>query len=191
VTELAQTDRKVRQHEQMHMAAGGGLITSGPSYEYESGPDGQRYAVAGEVGIDTSRASTPEATVQKAARIRAAALAPADPSAQDRHVAAVASQMQMEALQEIARQQREEHRDNMQEMQQAFADQETGPRSGANPPTNPLNPPGEKANAALHSGGTDNGETGINAYRRMTESQPVTPSGATSSGVTGKLSVYA
>jgi type IV secretory pathway VirB10-like protein len=115
VAELAQTDRKVRQHEQMHIAAGRDLITSGPTYSYETGPDGQRYAVAGEVGIDTSKGSTPEETVQKAARIRAAALAPPDPSAQDRHVAALASQMQMEALQEIARQRQEETRANLKE----------------------------------------------------------------------------
>ena len=60
VDELKQTDRKVRQHEMAHMAAGGGMITSGASYTYERGPDGQSYAVAGEVGIDTSPGKTPQ-----------------------------------------------------------------------------------------------------------------------------------
>lgn len=104
VEELRQTDKQVRQHEQMHVSAGGDLVTSGPSYSYTTGPDGQRYAVAGEVGIDTSKEDTPEDTLSKARRIRNAALAPPDPSGQDRQVAALASQMEMQALQEIARQ---------------------------------------------------------------------------------------
>ena len=104
VTELQKVDREVRQHEQMHLAAGGGLVTSGPSYSYTRGPDGKSYAVGGEVGIDTSEASSPEATLGKARQIRAAALAPPDPSAQDRQVAAMAAQMEMMALQELARQ---------------------------------------------------------------------------------------
>jgi hypothetical protein len=102
VEELKATDRKVRQHEQAHIAAGGNLVTSGASYQYVTGPDGQRYAVAGEVGISTSPGRTPEETVRIAARIRAAALAPADPSPQDRKVAAQAARMQMQAALEIA-----------------------------------------------------------------------------------------
>jgi len=103
VEKLKTTDRKVRAHEAAHMAAGGGMITHGASYTYETGPDGQKYAVAGEVGIDTSKGRTPEETLQRAQQIRAAALAPADPSGQDRSVAAEASQMAAEARAEIAR----------------------------------------------------------------------------------------
>ena len=103
VEELKSTDRAVRAHETAHMAAGGALITSGASYSYETGPDGQRYAVAGEVGIDTSKGRTPEETLVRAQQIRAAALAPADPSGQDRAVAAAASQMAADARAEIAR----------------------------------------------------------------------------------------
>ncbi|MDR0735785.1 MAG: hypothetical protein LBF51_02945 [Zoogloeaceae bacterium] len=110
VTELAAIDRKVRQHEMAHMAAGGELITSGARYEYQQGPDGQRYAVAGEVGIDTSEGRTPEETLIRARRIRAAALAPADPSPQDRSVAAAATQMEIRAQQEIAQNRQEEQR---------------------------------------------------------------------------------
>ena len=108
VEELAKTDRKVRQHEQAHMAAGGALVTSGASYEYETGPDGKRYAVGGEVGISLAEGRTPEETLQRARQIRAAALAPADPSAQDRRIAAAAGQMEMRAMQEIAAQRMEE-----------------------------------------------------------------------------------
>ncbi|MCL1860196.1 MAG: hypothetical protein FWG52_01500, partial [Proteobacteria bacterium] len=86
VEELKSTDRAVRAHEAAHMAAGGSLVTSGASFSYETGPDGQRYAVAGEVGIDTSKGRTPEETLARADQIRAAALAPADPSGQDRAV---------------------------------------------------------------------------------------------------------
>ena len=103
VEELKKADREVRQHEQQHLAAGGSLVRGGASYSYRLGPDGKRYAVAGEVGIDTSEGRTPEETLSRAGRIRSAALAPANPSPQDRSVAAAASQMAMRALQEIAR----------------------------------------------------------------------------------------
>lgn len=108
ISQLAQRDREVRAHEQAHVAAGGSLITSGPTYSYQVGPDGRRYAVGGEVGIDISPVrGDPEATIDKARRIRAAALAPAEPSAQDQAVAAQASQMESSARLELARQQRE------------------------------------------------------------------------------------
>jgi hypothetical protein len=68
-----------------------------------------QYATGGEVSIDTSKASSPEATLAKAERIRRAALAPAQPSAQDRAIAAQAARMAMQARQEIAAQQRSEN----------------------------------------------------------------------------------
>ena len=105
--QLRQTDRQVRAHEQAHMAAGAGLVRGGVSFSYASGPDEKRYAVGGEVSIDVSRASTPQETLVKARQIRAAALAPADPSAQDQSVAAHAASMESEARAEIAVQQRE------------------------------------------------------------------------------------
>ncbi len=97
VEELEERDAEVRAHEQAHMAAGAGL-TSGPSYEYEIGPDGKQYAVGGSVQIDTSSSSTdPDATLAKADKIRAAAMAPGSPSSQDYAVANAASQMKAEA----------------------------------------------------------------------------------------------
>ncbi|PKO56902.1 MAG: hypothetical protein CVU28_01240, partial [Betaproteobacteria bacterium HGW-Betaproteobacteria-21] len=101
IAQLQQRDREVRAHEQAHISAGGGLITSGASFTYQTGPDNKRYAIGGEVGIDTSPGRTPEETLDRAARIRAAALAPADPSAQDRQVAAAADRMAMEARMEV------------------------------------------------------------------------------------------
>ncbi|MBD8524524.1 putative metalloprotease CJM1_0395 family protein [Pseudomarimonas arenosa] len=109
IAQLAQRDREVRAHEQAHIAVGGSLITSGPTYQYTTGPDNRRYAVGGEVGIDTSPVrGDPEATIQKAVQIRAAALAPADPSPADRQAAARASQMEQRARIELAEQQRRE-----------------------------------------------------------------------------------
>ena len=101
VAKLKAEDRKVRAHEQAHLAAAGGIATSGANYTYQRGPDGVNYAVAGEVSIDTSPGKTPEETLSKANTIRSAALAPADPSGQDRAVAAAASQMAAQARQEL------------------------------------------------------------------------------------------
>lgn len=103
VAELKERDREVRAHEMAHVAAGAGLVTRGASYTYQTGPDGQRYAIGGEVGIDTSPGRSPEESLSKAERIRAAALAPAEPSGQDRQVAAQASRMASDARMEIAR----------------------------------------------------------------------------------------
>ena len=49
----------------------------------------------------------PEATIQKAKQIRAAALAPTAPSAQDRAVAASASAMESQAQQELQKEEQE------------------------------------------------------------------------------------
>lgn len=102
IDNLEKIDREVHAHERAHMAAGGNLVTRAANYEYQTGPDGKRYAVGGEVQIDTSPEKDPQATIRKAQRIRAAALAPAKPSAQDRRVAAQAASMAREAAAELA-----------------------------------------------------------------------------------------
>ena len=97
VRELATRDHEVRSHEQAHAAVGGKYAGS-PVYEFVRGPDGVSYAVGGEVSIDTSPVpGDPEATIAKAQQIRRAANAPAEPSSQDRRVAAEASLMEAEA----------------------------------------------------------------------------------------------
>ena len=97
VQELRSKDRQVRAHEQAHKASAG--AHAGPvSYTYTTGPDGKRYGVAGEVPIDVSPVEgDPDATVLKMQQVRAAALAPAEPSAADRRVAAKAQQVEREA----------------------------------------------------------------------------------------------
>jgi hypothetical protein len=107
VNKLKQIDTKVRAHEQAHISVGADLIRGGPAYSYETGPDNRRYAVSGEVSIDTSPARTPEETIPKAQHIRATALAPAEPSAQDHAVAAQAGQLEQQARQALALQQQE------------------------------------------------------------------------------------
>ncbi|GAB3264611.1 putative metalloprotease CJM1_0395 family protein [Chitinimonas naiadis] len=104
VEKLKARDREVRQHEQAHLAAAGGLTISGPSFSYQRGPDGVNYAIGGEVSIDTSPGNTPEETLRKARQIERAALAPKDPSSPDRSVAARARQMAQEAQLQLAEQ---------------------------------------------------------------------------------------
>lgn len=106
--DLKKRDREVKAHEQAHMAAGGRYVRGGAHYEYEKGPDGKQYAVGGEVSIDASEESSPEASIRKAQTVKKAALAPAKPSSQDRQVAAQASQMEREAKAELRSQRQEE-----------------------------------------------------------------------------------
>ncbi len=106
VAELQSIDSEVRAHEAAHKAAGGALAGSA-SFTYQKGPDGQMYAVGGEVSINTSSGSTPEETIANAQQIQAAALAPASPSPQDLKVAASAFIMEMKAEQELIKEQRE------------------------------------------------------------------------------------
>lgn len=109
IQQLKARDREVRAHEAAHVAAGGELVRGGTNFTYQRGPDGLQYAIGGEVSIDTSKvANDPAATIQKASKIRAAALAPAQPSPQDRNVAAKAAQLAIEARAELTQQRNED-----------------------------------------------------------------------------------
>ncbi len=102
VEELKKRDEEVRRHEEAHFRTGGRYASS-PQYEYQTGPDGRRYAVGGSVDIDTSAIpDDPRATLEKARIIKRAALAPEEPSNQDRKVAREAEQMAAEAMREMA-----------------------------------------------------------------------------------------
>ena len=103
VDELQQRDREVRQHEQAHLSAAGGLAQGGIQYQFQRGPDGRSYAVGGSVRIDTAPVpGDPAATVRKMAQVRRAALAPLEPSSTDRAVAQQASATASQARQELA-----------------------------------------------------------------------------------------
>ncbi|MDO8844801.1 putative metalloprotease CJM1_0395 family protein [Methylicorpusculum sp.] len=102
IESLKARDREVRAHEQAHISASGGLATGGASFTYQQGPDGKRYAIGGEVNIDTSPVpGDPRATLRKAETIRRAALAPANPSGQDYKVASKAAQMATKAQMDL------------------------------------------------------------------------------------------
>ncbi|WP_454018309.1 putative metalloprotease CJM1_0395 family protein [Azospirillum sp. Marseille-Q6669] len=102
VQELKRIDASVRQHEAAHQAAGG-PHAGGASFTFTRGPDGKNYATAGEVQVDVGAESDPEATVRKMDTVKAAALAPSDPSAQDLRVAQQADAAKMQAQQELRR----------------------------------------------------------------------------------------
>ncbi|NVJ59462.1 MAG: catalase [Gammaproteobacteria bacterium] len=107
VEQLKSRDREVRAHEAAH-AAVGGQYAGAPSYTFQTGPDGRRYAVGGEVPIDIGVVSgNPEATIRKMQQVRRAALAPQDPSAQDQSVAAQATAQEAAARAELAQQRRD------------------------------------------------------------------------------------
>ena len=110
VRKLRRTDAEVRRHEQAHAMAGGRYAGT-PSYEYVQGPDGGRYAVGGEVSIDASPAKDAAATIQKMEIVIRAALAPANPSAQDHAIANKARQIKAEAVAERRAERQEESRD--------------------------------------------------------------------------------
>ncbi|WP_035236714.1 putative metalloprotease CJM1_0395 family protein [Desulfobacter vibrioformis] len=109
ISELENVDTEVRAHEMAHIAAGGEYISSGATFSYQQGPDGKSYAVGGEVSIDTSsEPGDPEATLQKMRQVRAAALAPAQPSSQDLKVASNAASQAAKAMAEITQLRAEE-----------------------------------------------------------------------------------
>lgn len=115
VQQLKARDMEVRAHEQAHKSAGGQYVTGGPNYKYQTGPDGNQYAVGGEVQIDVSEVpGDPEATIQKARTVRSAANAPTQPSGQDRDVAAQASEIETKARQKLTERQSEKTKEGSQ-----------------------------------------------------------------------------
>ncbi len=125
IKELKQRDQEVRTHEAAHRAAAGPYVRNGTSYTYQRGPDGVNYAIGGEVDIDTSHENgDPEANLKKAETIRAAALAPAQPSNQDYAVAAKAAAMEAKAKAELQEQR------NASEAAPGIAENENASESG-------------------------------------------------------------
>lgn len=123
VQELKARDQEVRTHEQAHQAAGAGYA-GGASYSYQRGPDGNNYAIGGEVSIDTSSTGDPERDITKMRIVRAAALAPAEPSGQDLSVAAAASQREAEASRQASEQRLEESQEKRDEADEAAEERE-------------------------------------------------------------------
>lgn len=102
IADLKSRDAEVKAHEQAHRAAAAGINASAANYTYEVGPDGNRYAVAGEVSISFREGSSPEQNIQNAKAMKAAALAPAQPSGQDLSVARHADQLVAQYTKELS-----------------------------------------------------------------------------------------
>ena len=100
VRELENIQREVIAHEAAHKAAAG-EFGGGISYTYTEGPDGKSYITGGEVPIKLRQGVTHEETLRNMQQVQAAANAPADPSGQDRQVAAKAVAIASRARSEI------------------------------------------------------------------------------------------
>lgn len=107
ISQLKQREQEVITHEAAHKAVGG-QYTGGVSYTYTTGPDNKRYIDGGEVSISTPSTNDPHEALRMAEQVKRAALAPADPSSQDRSVAASATQKAANARAEISKLAREQ-----------------------------------------------------------------------------------
>lgn len=128
VQQLKAQEEKVKAHEAAHKAAGGQYASSA-TYTYRPGPDGRSYIVGGEVQIDMSAGQTPRETIAKMQIVQRAALAPADPSGQDRAVAAQAAAQAAQAQQEQLQQA------NAETAQSPLGNDSPAPPTGNTPPT--------------------------------------------------------
>lgn len=104
IMELSMNEKRVIAHEQAHKSAGGELAGAA-HYSYTTGPDGRRYITGGEVSISIPATDDKKEAVRMLERVKAAALAPADPSPQDIRVASSASAKEMRVQAEIAKEQ--------------------------------------------------------------------------------------
>lgn len=139
IEELVQRDREVRTHEQAH-AAVGGQYAGAPTYSFKRGPDGQSYAVSGEVSIDTAPVpNDPEATLRKMEVVLRAALAPVEPSGQDLSVASQAQTQAAQAHVELAELRRDEAEATRQAQQESAAggEEEASPDEQSVSPATP------------------------------------------------------
>lgn len=169
--QLRSRDREVRAHEAAHVAAAGRYVASGPSYTYQRGPDGNSYAIGGEVRLDTLREAEPDKQLDKSETVRRAALAPAQPSPQDFSVAANATRSAAQARLEIAIQRRDEAEAQREELEAANESAET--QDARMNKTERAN----EANERLNVGGTELPATGINRVTNL-YTQPNRPVGA-------------
>ncbi len=102
IRKLEARNRQVRAHEAAHQSVGGQLAGAA-SYTYQRGPNGKLYAIGGEVPIKiVADPNSPQKTIARMQQVIAAALAPADPSSQDRAVAARATQIMLSAQRQLA-----------------------------------------------------------------------------------------
>lgn len=165
VQKLQARDQEVRQHEAAHQAAGGSLAGAA-SFTYERGPNGVEYAIGGDVPIEIiQNPGNPQATIQHMEQVRAAALAPANPSAQDRSVAAEASQILLKAQAQLVK------KANQQLGAQTSGSSEGGHGQGAN-----------SAVGGQSSSTSKSSLAGIQTYQSVAGGNPLGGSSSTSNG---------
>lgn len=140
IAHLKKADAAIHTHETAHLNTAGAYARGGPTYEYERGPDGKHYAVHGEVPIDTSREIKPEDTVKKMRVVRAAALAPSNPSPQDLKVAAKASSTIVDAKKELGMQRLAQEKAKLRKAEREMQKVEEAQKedAGKNQPPQPL-----------------------------------------------------
>lgn len=119
VKEMKERDEEVRVHENAHKSAGG-QYAAAPTYTYETGPDGKRYITDGEVSIDIGEEKDPQATIEKMQIVKRAAMAPAEPSGQDRKVYQEANQKEAAARQELAEDKKEEAKEKQEKVKESL-----------------------------------------------------------------------
>ena len=107
VRKLKESDTRVRAHEMAHKAAAGSLAAGGPYYDLQRGPDGQNYAVGGEVPIRLPETTDYKEAIKDAQQAERAALAPADPSPDDYAAAAAFRQRALEARAKLSNEERQ------------------------------------------------------------------------------------
>lgn len=134
LTELKNRDTEVKAHEQAHRGAAAGISASAPSYDYETGPDGKKYAVGGEVSISFVEGNSPEENIANAQVMKSAALAPANPSAQDRSVARHADSIIAQNKEELIKEKTQptEETENTETTQTASNTSPTGESKASN-----------------------------------------------------------
>jgi hypothetical protein len=165
VEDLRKRDSEVRSHEAAHQSAGGGLVRGGATFSYQSGPDGKQYAIGGEVQIDTSGDSNdPQATISKMQQVKQAALAPADPSSQDRAVAQMAASVEADARAKLSQKNSESNSNTPNEN----VDQKQAPDFTQS--TN-VNPDGTKKAASENEGNTKKSNTAANLIKSYQTNQ--------------------
>ena len=180
VEDMKARDSEVRTHENAHKRAGGQYAAS-PSYTYETGPDGKRYITDGEVSIDVGKEDDPQDTIEKMQVVKRAAMAPAQPSSQDRQVYAEASQKEAEARQELAQEKQEEAQGGTNNSNAAARSDAQGTNSASQGTNAQGNSDAATGSARNGANGTNGG---ISVQGLAPQSRTIRPDDANSNAIT-------
>lgn len=116
VRELERIDRVVRAQENVLRAVAPDVVRGEPTFEFELGPDGQRYAIEGDSHIELPKGAEPRVAAEEASRALRAALAASGGSSADTSIALRAAGIEARARAQIRREEgaaRDEHLDEL------------------------------------------------------------------------------